>query len=301
MNDEELINLLDDIKQIENVAEELDYLNFNKMDIPIANFIAEFSKRNKDLIHSIISIIIRNLTNKNNYINENDEEYNIVDVEGIKLLIIFSLRDIIENLEVLSWLKLNNYSLIDSIKNNSYTIDNEESFLHFIEKYISYVNGEQYTSYKRKINGQEKMKSYKIDKYSKNSLEVELEKIYGKINLSNDFEYIQEVKKTLHNYIHKNGIKYINIATEYTKFLKEYLNKLKLIFKFYFKINFLLDGTSIASSDYIDYLECGQQPPEGCQYWVAPIFDEYISKQFNEEDKKWLIDNNICNMQFYFN
>ena len=37
----------------------------------------------------------------------------------------------------------------------------------------------------------------------------------------------------------------------------------------------------MASSDYVDYLECGDNPPEDSQYWVAPfiqeIFNNYIS------------------------
>lgn len=105
----------------------------------------------------------------------------------------------------------------------------------------------------------------------------------------------------MHNYIHKNGLKYINLREiSYNKFIKENLSKLLFIFKFYFKISFLLDGTCVASSDYIDYLENGETPPENSQYWVAQTFDNYIKNQFTKDDRKWLNNHNVYNMQFSF-
>lgn len=34
----------------------------------------------------------------------------------------------------------------------------------------------------------------------------------------------------------------------------------------------------MSSSDYIDYLECGMQPPENSQYWVAPFVQEALDE-----------------------
>ena len=33
----------------------------------------------------------------------------------------------------------------------------------------------------------------------------------------------------------------------------------------------------MASSDYIDHLECGDTPPENSQYWVAPFIQEIFN------------------------
>lgn len=39
----------------------------------------------------------------------------------------------------------------------------------------------------------------------------------------------------------------------------------------------LVDPSYIASSDYGDYCEMGMTPPLGSQYWVAPVFTDFIS------------------------
>ncbi len=295
----ELLNLLDDMKQIETVAESLSFLNFGKVDsveTMFTNFISEFSERNKNLIHSIVFTCTKNLEKNINAYDTDD-----IDIVGSELLIIFALRDIIENIEVLSWLKLNNNQWFNKNEFNDITIDNEEKLLMFIENMIKSEDDEMHKSFIRKLSGEENMKSYKFSKSYKKNLELEIEKRYGNINLSNEFNYIEDIKNNLHNYIHKNGLKYINIrGISYEKFLIEYLNKILFVFKFYFKISFLLDGTCVASSDYIDYLDCGAQPPKDCQYWVAPVFDKYIVNQFDEHDKEWIKNNNNYNMQFSF-
>lgn len=294
----ELLKLLKDMQQIEAVAENLSFLNFGKVDSIEAvfiNFISEFSERNKNLIHSIILICTNNSKADINFNNIND-----IDIDGTKLLIIFALRDIIENIEVLSWLKLNNNQWFSEKNLKNITLNNERDFLGFIGN-IKNEDNEMHKSFLRKLTGEENMKSYKFSKSYKKNLESEIEKRYGNINLCNDFNKIEDIKNTLHNYIHKNGLKYINIrGIPYEQFLKEYLNKILFVFKFYFKISFLLDGTCVASSDYIDYIDCGMQPPENCQYWVASVFDEYILNQFDEHDKKWIKNNNNYNMQFAF-
>lgn len=301
IENEELSDLLKKTKEIEYVAESLSYLNFGKIDIPempLGNFISEFSQRNKSLIHSLYFIITKNIEDVNNskYTYNSD-----MNVGGIEILIIFALRDIIENIEVLGWLKLNNNKWFDNKDLDNVTINNEEDFLKLIENMYKNIDKYKHSEFVKKIIGQEKMKSYKISKSFEMNLESEIENKYGKVSLSKDFNYIEDLKKELHNYIHKNGLKYVNIkGVHYNQFLKDYLSKLLIIFKFYFKITFLLDGTCVSSSDYVDYLDCGAQPPEGCQYWVARKFDEYIHNQFEVEDKEWLKNNNTYNMQFEF-
>lgn len=44
---------------------------------------------------------------------------------------------------------------------------------------------------------------------------------------------------------------------------------------------FSLNDHYMMSGDYMDYVECGEAPPEDCQYWVAPyiqeIFDQVLT------------------------
>mgnify|MGYP000709954217 FL=1 len=40
---------------------------------------------------------------------------------------------------------------------------------------------------------------------------------------------------------------------------------------------FFLREWYMASSDYVDYLECGDTPPEDSQYWVAPFIQEIFN------------------------
>lgn len=299
--EEELSKLLEKIKEIENVAESLSYLNYGKIDIaemPLGNFISEFSQRNEHLIHSICFIIEKNMESVKKFENTYDFDVNI---GGIEILTIFALRDIIENIEVLSWLKLNNNNFFDYKDLENVIINDENDFMKVVKNLYINMDKEKHLNFVKKLSGQEKMKSYKINKSSKTNLESEIEKKFGAINLSKEFKYIEEVKNELHNYIHKNGLQYINMkGINYYNFLNEYLNKLLIIFKLYFKITFLLDGTCVSSSDYCDYLDCGAHPPEDCQYWVARIFDEYIFNQFDMEDKEWLKNNNTYDMQFDF-
>ena len=33
------------------------------------------------------------------------------------------------------------------------------------------------------------------------------------------------------------------------------------------------------SSDYMDYVDCGETPPDEAQYWVAPFIQEMFDKE----------------------
>lgn len=42
----------------------------------------------------------------------------------------------------------------------------------------------------------------------------------------------------------------------------------------------------IMAEDYIDYLDCGDNPPDGSQYWVAQFVSEFVSKHKGILDEK---------------
>jgi hypothetical protein len=55
---------------------------------------------------------------------------------------------------------------------------------------------------------------------------------------------------------------------------------LQNLFILHFVYIFIVNSHYMASSDYVDYLDMGQKPPDGCENWVAPpvqqIFDAVI-------------------------
>ena len=50
------------------------------------------------------------------------------------------------------------------------------------------------------------------------------------------------------------------------------------------------------STDYVDYLEIGQTPPDGSQHWVAPFVAEFFKDNIKIIDKNCYeyLKENIC-------
>lgn len=63
----------------------------------------------------------------------------------------------------------------------------------------------------------------------------------------------------------------------------------------------VVNAKRFASSDYVDALEIEVQPQVGSQYWVAPIFSNFLQREcvkINPQLFSFIQDNNSCNMQF---
>ena len=77
--------------------------------------------------------------------------------------------------------------------------------------------------------------------------------------------------------------------------LDEFSNDLKDIFILHFSYLFYIKENYMMSSDYLDYLDCGLEPEDDSQYWVAPfiqnIFDTVIKT--NRPDISKIILENI--------
>lgn len=82
------------------------------------------------------------------------------------------------------------------------------------------------------------------------------------------------------------------------KSLDQLSEDIRDIFILHLSYIFFLNDHYMMSSDHMDYLECGEIPPEGSEYWVAPYvkeaFLEIIST--NRDDLAAIIKNNT-NMQ----
>lgn len=269
MNETLSRDLIAKTEQIRKVAEAIDYLNWTKVTIVIPGFIggnvvSVLSERNVHMIDTILSHVIQNADCTNN-----DE-----GIINNGILSIYCIRDIIENLEVICYIQLK----LDQIPEN--------------------LTDEAYKKLLKQLNGENNMKTYSINPRKKgvNDLEYELCKKYGEDILTNDFKKLCKIKRECNNYIHKNGLKYFKPFERYKDFMNKRLNDLIYVYKFYFKILFLLEGHFIASSDYIDYLDMGMKPLINSQRWVAPIFLDYINSQFDKKEKQWLIKHNKFKM-----
>ena len=63
---------------------------------------------------------------------------------------------------------------------------------------------------------------------------------------------------------------------ERIKVLSQLQHDIKEIFALNLSYMFIINPHYMRSSDYIDFLECGMEPPHGSQDWVADFIQEAI-------------------------
>lgn len=100
-----------------------------------------------------------------------------------------------------------------------------------------------------------------------------------KFNLKSSFD---KIGITLNNYVHGNGAMFYNqhpqsyTEKEIKSFVDSTANHLNYITVAFVFLLAICQPISIMSSDYIDYMDCGDTPPQNSQYWVAPFVEEYL-------------------------
>ena len=92
----------------------------------------------------------------------------------------------------------------------------------------------------------------------------------------------------LNNFVHSNGQLYYNFSyqrmdthSNISKYCKEFGEAITYITMSFLMVLVLIRPGLIVSEDYIDYLDCGDTPPDGSQYWVASFVSEYVSTDKN--------------------
>ena len=58
---------------------------------------------------------------------------------------------------------------------------------------------------------------------------------------------------------------------------------LRCILIYHLTLIFGLKDSYMMSSDYMDYIECGESPPDDSQYWVNPVVQEMLNKLIQKE------------------
>lgn len=115
-----------------------------------------------------------------------------------------------------------------------------------------------------------------------------LQEAVCKYDLQKSFD---QIGRHLNNYIHGNGFSFYNVnAYSFDeKNIKEQLNAIVSIAQYitttFLFLLVLCSPHYIMSTDYIEYLESGQTPPDGSQYWVAPFVAEYLKTNIEMIDK----------------
>ena len=168
------------------------------------------------------------------------------------------------------------YSLLrkyhDSVMINTYSIlylqDNFSIDNFVVEKINNWLHGkEQLPEYRvmsRYIRESEKLKEingclYKDDRYKN---------IRDRCNDHTHYNYFNNVMLNDREVYLKNRLSSLDQLSE----------DVRDIFILHLSYIFTLNDHYMISSDHMDYLECGQVPPEGSEYWVAP----YVKKAFGE-------------------
>lgn len=114
------------------------------------------------------------------------------------------------------------------------------------------------------------------------------------------------IDRRLNNYVHANGSKYITSNLPHYNYTRreditiQLISSLKDFMIIFVSLMILIKPNYIQSCDYVDYLDMGETPPEGSQYWISPIIQSFIDTdivRISPSLKQFLKDNNRYNMQ----
>lgn len=167
-------------------------------------------------------------------------------------------------------------------------------FIHVISKDIDLLKN----SGKENLNKHEKfVLDWSEDKLSNlNSSEVlkaigESEYLSSAIKKYDLQRSFKKIGNKLNNFVHSNGKSFYNeplhrMGEKVEKYCKEFSQELNYITVIFLFLLVLIKPRYAMAYDYVDYLDCGDTPLEGSEYWVAPFVQEYLKKH------KLLLDEN---------
>jgi hypothetical protein len=119
-------------------------------------------------------------------------------------------------------------------------------------------------------------------------------------------DYWLTLTDKLNNYMHSNGIKFAldNNVRSNDKNIEIYFNNINIrvsyIMSLFLVLITMIESALLCSGDIEDYLNMGEDPPEDCQYEIAPFIQEYLDYKvsaMHPELKQYLKDNNNYGMK----
>lgn len=126
------------------------------------------------------------------------------------------------------------------------------------------------------------------------------------LNEYNLQDYWEILRKRLNDYVHNNGVQFStqNCIKATDKYLGKHLMNINIrtsyISCFFIVVLLMIESSLVSSTDYIDHLDSGIEPPEDGQYFIASFIQDFIDSKVAElhpELKQYLIDNNINGMK----
>ena len=161
-------------------------------------------------------------------------------------------------------------SAIINVYSNLYIEDNCVTEKFIVDQINNWLHGKdqlpEYRVMSQYIRSSEKLKGINACLYS----DDRYKDIRGRCNDHTHYNYFQHVMLNDNEVYLKDRISSLDRLAE----------DLRDIFILHLSYVFCLYQHYMMSSDYMDYLDLGMQPPENSQYWVAPfvqkVFDEVI-------------------------
>lgn len=131
------------------------------------------------------------------------------------------------------------------------------------------------------VKEEEKSPNYKkMIKYIANSEKTK--KITNVIKKKNNIDLRQRFNDHAHfnfySYLSLNDSTRYNFNNDKTTFLNQFSNDINIIYVSHFIWLFTVKEYYMTASDYVDYLDMGEEPPENSQYWVSPFIQEMFSE-----------------------
>lgn len=118
-------------------------------------------------------------------------------------------------------------------------------------------------------------------------------------------KYWEFLRTKLNDYVHSNGIKFTlhNLIelndTNLEIYFQNINTRTSYIITFFLVLITMVESPLICSGEIEDYLDLGIDPPENCQYEIAPFIQEFINKKvvpLHPELKEYLRNNNSHGM-----
>lgn len=122
------------------------------------------------------------------------------------------------------------------------------------------------------------------------------------IKKNNLDESMKKIANRLNNFTHGNGEHFYNMNVnifnqkELQNNLKQLVDDTIYITTMFLFLLILCSPLSVMATDYTDYLDNGQSPLEGSQYFIAPYVEDFIKNNINMLDSNclnYLINNTL--------
>jgi hypothetical protein len=299
---------INETKEFKIFAEEIDYL---------ISFFGSFSELISDNGRTISFISDRNFYTLNTALIDSSSQ----TLRSIKLCcsigsfsdantLIRKLRDdLIQYIYILNIIKEQKIFTEDSLK--ELRTDNPENFansflnlrfnniLTLDEQAVSAWFGNTVSDLPRPTKRKLEFENY-MEVLKKNE---NISQILSDYNLQ---EYWDVLRTTLNNYVHNNGTEFStqNFVSVNDKNLGTHLEDTNIrasyVSSFFLVLLLMVESSLISSTDYIDHLDGGLEPPENSQYFIANFIQDFIDTKvikLHPALKQYLKENNNHGMK----